>query len=218
VLDHIFDTSKSAYKIHIAFGVVLVHESGQHWEHYTILSPMQKFFLEKLAVIISATDNARLQSLITKSNIRERFLDIYPNTKTEIAGIFAPGIKVYPMTYVVDAPIVLPEYILTHKFISSVHNVPNNLCFFAACAISLGTRRDRYMAKTKELFISFYGAKKSKSEVEALIRNYKGFDYVSELHAFEEKFTHAIEIVDYKADKSIELIRRSKFTDRKRYI
>jgi hypothetical protein len=37
---------------------------------------------------------------------------------------------------------------------------------------------------------------------------------VSELDAFEEKFTHAIEIVDYKAEKSIELIRRSKFTDR----
>jgi hypothetical protein len=56
------------------------------------------------------------------------------------------------MTYVVGAPINLPEYILTHKFIASVHNVPNNLCFFAACAICLGARRDRYMAKAKELF------------------------------------------------------------------
>jgi hypothetical protein len=45
VLDHIFATSKSTYKIHIAFGVVLVHESEQPWEHYTILPPMQKFFL-----------------------------------------------------------------------------------------------------------------------------------------------------------------------------
>jgi hypothetical protein len=70
------------------------------------------------------------------------------------------------------------------------------------------------MGKAKELFISFHGAKKSKSEVEALIRNYKGFDYVSELDSFDEKFTHAIEIVDYKADKSIELIRGSNFTDR----
>jgi hypothetical protein len=78
VLDHIFATSKSAYKIHIAFGVVLVHESGQHWEHYTILPPMQKFFLEKPAVITSATDNARLKSLITESNILERFLRHIP--------------------------------------------------------------------------------------------------------------------------------------------
>jgi hypothetical protein len=47
VLEHIFDTSKSTYKIHIAFGVVLVHESGQPWEHFTILPPMQKFFSRK---------------------------------------------------------------------------------------------------------------------------------------------------------------------------
>jgi hypothetical protein len=133
VLDHIFATSKSAYKIYIAFGVVLVHESGQQWEHYTVLPPMQKFFLEKLAVITSASNNARLNSLINESNVRERFLDIHPDTKTEIAGIFALGIKVYPMTYVVGASINLPEHILTYKFIASVHNVPNNLCSFAAC-------------------------------------------------------------------------------------
>jgi hypothetical protein len=118
------------------------------------------------------------------------------------------------MTYVVGAPINLPEHILTHNFIISLQNVPNNLCFFAACATALGSRYNRYITKAKEFFKMFYGPDKSKLEVEVLIRNYKGFDYVSELDAFEEKFTHAIEIVDYKADKSIELIRRSKFTDR----
>jgi hypothetical protein len=215
VLDHIFATSKSAYKIHIAVGIVLVHVSGQKWEHYTVLPPMQKFFLEKPAVITSASDNARLKSLINESNIRERFLDIYPDTKTEIAGIFALGVTVYPMTYVVGAPINLPEYITTTNIPEvSLNDVKNNMCFFAACAISLGARRDRYMAKAKELFISFYGAGKSKAEVEAFIKNYKGFDYVSEHDSLKGRFRHAIEIVDHKADKLIELIKRSKFTDR----
>jgi predicted HicB family RNase H-like nuclease len=112
------------------------------------------------------------------------------------------------MSYVVGAPINLPEYITTTNIpIVSLNDVKNNMCFFAACAIALGARRDRVV------YIIF-GVDKSKAEVESLVRNYKGFDYVSELDAFEEKFTHAIEIVDYKADKLIELIRKSKFTDR----
>jgi hypothetical protein len=104
VLDHIFATSKSAYKIHIDFGLVFVHDPGQHWEHCRIMAPMQKFFLEKPALITSAEDNTKLKSLITVSNILERFLNIYPDSKTEIAGVFALGIEVYPMTYVVGAP------------------------------------------------------------------------------------------------------------------
>jgi hypothetical protein len=45
---------------------------------------------------------------------------------------------------------------------------------------------DRYITKAKEFFKMFYGPDKSKAEVEALIRNYKGFDYVNELDAFKK--------------------------------
>jgi hypothetical protein len=68
----------------------------------------------------------------------------------------------------------LPVHVLTHNFIASLHNVPNNLCFFAACVIAFGARREGYTAKANELFVSFCRAEKSKAEVEALIRNYKG--------------------------------------------
>jgi hypothetical protein len=166
-----------------------------------------KVFLQKPTVITSATDNTKLESLITKPNVVERFLDIYPDTKAGIPSTFALGVKVYPVTYVVCAPISLPRQILTHNFIASLQNVPNNLCFFAACSTALGARYNRYVTKAKEFFKMFYGPDKSKPEV---IKNFKGFDYyATELDAFKEKFMHAIEIVDYKADKSIELIRRS---------
>jgi hypothetical protein len=69
VLDHIFVTSKSAYEIHIDFGLVFVYDSGQHyWEHCK-MQKCKSFYLEKPALITSAADNTKLKSLITVSNI-----------------------------------------------------------------------------------------------------------------------------------------------------
>jgi len=68
-----------------------------------------------------------------------------------------------------------------------------------------GARRDKYITKTKELFIKYYGSYNN---------NYKGFNYISELPKFEDTFEYGINIVQYKSDESIKYVYKSKYSDK----
>jgi len=66
----------------------------------------------------------------------------------------------------------------------------------------LGARWDKYITKTKKLFIKYYGSYNNK---------YKGFNYISELPKFEDTFEYGITIVHYKSDDSIKYVYKSKY-------
>jgi len=68
-----------------------------------------------------------------------------------------------------------------------------------------GARRDKYITKTKDIFIKYYGSYNN---------NYKGFDYISELPKIEDTFEFGINIVQYKLDESIKYLYRSKYPDK----
>jgi len=56
-----------------------------------------------------------------------------------------------------------------------------------------GAHRDKYITKTKNIFIKYYGSYND---------NYKGFDYINELPKFEDTFEYGINIIKYKSDES----------------
>ena len=81
------------------------------------------------------------------------------------------------------------------------------MCFWACMALARQCRIVRYKKATNELFTKFYEGKKTRKPKEC-----PGFDYVNELTRYEEcDKDHAINIVSYYDDESIQYARKSPF-------
>jgi len=76
-------------------------------------------------------------------------------------GVYSLGVKIYDLGYKVGTCINLPDHIIKSRRILSLDKVENNLCFWACCALMHGARRDKYITKTKDIFIKYYGSYKS---------------------------------------------------------
>jgi len=103
-------------------------------------------------------------------------------------GVYSLGIKIYDLGYKVGTFVNLPNHIIKSRRIISLDKVENNLCFWVCCALKHVARRDKYITKTKELFIKY---------CESYNNNYKGFDYINELPKFEDTFEFGINIIKY---------------------
>jgi len=109
-------------------------------------------------------------------------------------------VKVFNLSYLIGNCIDLPQHIIKSIHIISLDKVENNLCFWACCALMYGCRRDKYITKTKELFIKYYGSYNN---------DYKGFDYITELPKFEITFEYGVNSIKYNNDDSMSYIYKS---------
>jgi len=160
----------------------------------TVNSPTTKFFFNKPQVIRFISDLDKLLTKITDHSIKNEIDQLLPNTQSQLMGVYSLGVKIFNLGYKVGTCDKLPDYIIKSRRIISLDNVENNLCFWACCALMHGARHDKYITKTKEIFIKHYGSYNS---------NYKGFDYINELPKLEDTFEYGINIVQYKLDESV---------------
>jgi len=110
---------------------------------------------------------------ITDHSIKNEIDKLLPNTQYQLMGVYSLGVKIYTLSYEVGTCFNLPDHIIKSRRIISLDNVENKnkMCLWACCALMDGARRDKYVTKSKGLFIKYYGSYNS---------NYKGFDYVNE--------------------------------------
>jgi hypothetical protein len=141
---------------------------------------------------------------ITES-IVHKIASSFPDTSTRLLGVYSMAVKVIRLDYPVGSKIELPGYIKNSNNIICLKDVASNLCFWACMALADGCRRDCYITKAKKLFNKFY---KNKRKIE----DYQGFNYVKELDKFEKvNEKHAINIVSFYEDESIEYVRKSDY-------
>jgi len=186
ILNNIYNNAKTAFKIHISFGYVFINKiTGE----VTVISPTTKFYFASPELIKNKLDIINMLNKITDHAIKSELDQLLPNTQSQLIGVYSMGVKIFNLSYLIGTCINLPEYILNSKYIISLDKVENNLCFWACCALMHGCRRDKYITKTKELFIKYYRKYNP---------NYNGFDYINELTNFENTFEFGINIVKYK--------------------
>jgi len=202
ILTNIYNNSHESYKVHISFGYVFMNKTTSG---VTVNSPTTKFYSNEPQVIRFKSNLNKLLNKITDHSIKYEIDHLLPNTQSQLMGVYLLGVKIYGLGYKVGTCIKLPNHITKSRRIISLDKVENNLCFWACCALMHGARRDKYITKTKELFIKYYGLYNN---------NYKGFDYISELPKFEDTFEYGINIVQYKSDESIKYVYRSKYQNK----
>jgi len=124
----------------------------------TVNSPTTKFYFDMPQVIRFKSDLNKLLDKITDYSIKYKIDNLLPITQSQLMGIYSLGVKLYNLGYKVGTCIDLPDHIIKSRRIISPDKVENNLCFWACCALKHGARRDKYINKTKELFIKYYGS------------------------------------------------------------
>jgi len=194
ILNNIYNKSDSSYKIRISFGYVFMNKTTGE---VTANSPTTKFFFNKPQIIRFRSDMNKLLSKITDHSIKYEIDQLLPNTQSQLMGVYSLGVKIYDLAYLIGSCVKLPDHIIKSRRIISLDKVKNNLCFWVCCALMHGARNDKYINKTKELFIKFYGSHNN---------NYKGFDYINELPKFEDTFEFGINIIQYIADESMKYV------------
>jgi len=202
ILNNIYNKAKSAFKIHLSFSYVFINKlTGD----VTINSPTSKFYFNNPQLIKNKLNMINMLNKITDHAIKSELDQLLPNTQSQLIGVYSISVKISNLSYLIGTCINLPNYILNSKYIISHDTVENNLCFWVCCALMHGCRRDKFITKTKELFIKYYGKYNS---------NYNGFDYINELTNFENTFEFGINIVKYNKDSSLSYNHKSPHIDK----
>ena len=198
-----YKNEDSAFKMHISFGYVTEKYEGEEYK-IKLYQPSQQYFNDKPTLIRNKKDIMKFASKINGEKIIYKIASQFPNSATRLIGVYSMAVKITRLDYPIGSIFKLPDYITNSKQIIGLERVENNLCFWACMALAEGCRSDKYIRKSKKLFLDFYKTKPPK--------DYKGFDYVNELDKYE-KFNekYAINIVKYYEDKSIEYVQRSEF-------
>jgi len=168
ILNNIYKSSNSSFKIHISFGYVFMNKKTTG--EITVNSPTTKFFFNLSQIIRFKSDMDNMLNKITDHSIKFEIDQLLRNTQSQPMGVYSLGVKLYDLAYIIGTCVKLPDHIIKSRRIISLDKVENNLCFWACCALMHGARRDKYITKTKELFIKYYGSYNN---------NYKGFDYIN---------------------------------------
>lgn len=206
-----YDREHNAFKLMISFGYVTekLNDSG-NWE-VTVYKPRQKYYHDEPQIIKNKTMMQNIISKITKENIISRLAESFPDTKTKLIGIYSLGVKITRLDYPIGSNIKLPEYIKASRYIVSLEDVNNNMCFWSCIALAGGARRDRFKEKAKELYRNYYKI--------PICDSYDGFDYVNELDKYERfNSRYAINIVKYFDDESVEYVRKSSYNSNRTVI
>lgn len=132
----------------------------------------------------NAEDLRSIKQKLTQESITMYLSQSRPDSKTIILGVYVMGLKITRLDFPIGSKRQLPDYIKDSKFIDSLENAENNMCFFNCIALATGCRIDRYKKKSKEIFDKFY--EKSIKRGKRKYEEYVGFDFVNELDHFEE--------------------------------
>ena len=204
-----YEKEKEAFKLHFSLGSVAEQftekEDGEREYSVKLFPSSQNNFYDDPVSITNRQDLTKLISKLDSEHVVVRLNEKYPDTKTKLIGIYNMSVKVVSRSgFVIGAKEVnLPKYIKDSRNIISLENAKNNSCFWACIALASGCRRDRFIAKVRELYRGYY--KKEMPD------DYEGFKLI-ELNKYEQFNTEfAINIVSYYSDESIEYVRRSKF-------
>ena len=192
-----------AFKLLLSFGYVTEKPDGDEYK-IKLYQASKQYFYDKPRSIRKQEDMNRLISKINAGNIVYKLTQKFRDSNTRLIGVYSMAVKVVRLDYPIGAKVQLPEYINKSNYIIALENTDNNLCFWACIALAEGSRKDRYITKSKDLFNTFYKTK--------FKDDYQGFDFVNELDKYEAFNTkYAINIVSYYEDQSIEYIRKSEF-------
>src|SRR6478609_6227683 len=149
-------------------------------------------------------DLKRLKTRITEESIMNNVTNQFPDSQTQLLGVYAMAVKITRLDFPIGARISLPDYIKSSRNIIALEEVDNNMCFWACIALAKGCRKDRYVKKANELFTEFYKCRKTRTPAV-----YSGFDYINELDRYEQFDTaYAINIVSLYDDETITYIRK----------
>jgi len=141
--------------MHISFRYVFMNKTTGE---VTVNSPTTKFYFNKPQAIRFKSDLNKLLTKITDHSIKQEIDNLLPNTQSQLMGVYSLGVKIYDLGYKVGICINLPDHIIISRRTISLNKVENNLCFWSCCALMHGTRRDKYITKTKDIFIKYYGS------------------------------------------------------------
>jgi len=150
ILNNMYNKAKSAFKIHISFSYVFINKITGY---VTNNSPTTKFYFNSPQLIRNTIDMINMLNKISDYAIKSNLDQLLPNTLSQLIGVYSMGVKIFNLSYLIGTSIILPDYILNSKYIIPFDTVENNLCFWICSALMHGCRRDKYITKTKELFI-----------------------------------------------------------------
>ena len=204
-----YENEKEAFWLHFSFGSVAEkfteNEDGEREYNVKLYPASQNNFYDDPVSITNRQDMTKLISKLDKEHVVMRLNEKYTDTKTKLLGIYNMAVKVISRSgFLIGAgEVSLPDYIKGSPNIIGLENAKNNSCFWACLALALGCRRDRFIAKAKELYKGYHR--------EEMPDDYEGFK-LTELKKYEEFNTEfAINVVKYFSDKSIEYVILSKF-------
>jgi hypothetical protein len=200
----VYKKENNSFKFHLSLGYLTERNTGENIR-IDLYAPGRQYFNDQPTIIKNRKDMEDFVSEINRETIVRKISNRFPDTSTRLLGVYSMAVKVIKLEYPVGSEINLPDYIKNSKFIISLKNVKNNMCFWACMALAEGCRSDCFIRKSKELFNNFY---KNKRKIE----EYQGFDYVKELDKFEKiNKNFAINIVSFNDDESIEYVRKSNY-------
>jgi hypothetical protein len=203
-LINVYKKENNAFKFHLSFGYVTEKIVGEN-TRIGLYAPGYQFYTDEQILIQNRKDMEDFTYGIDREKVVHKLAKSFPDTSTRLLGIYGMAVKITRLDYVIGSKIELPDYIENSNNIIGLKDVPNNLCFWGCMALAEGCRKDRYIKKATQLFNNFYKNKRK-------IKEYQGFNYVKELDKFEKiNKIHAINIVSYNDDESIEYVRKSDY-------
>ena len=146
----------NAFKLQIAFGYACENLLQEH----RIFEPSRQFYFDDYQLIKNRQDLDNIFHYLSGDEIRNKISLDFSESSTRLVGVYAMGVKIVRLDYLLGSNIQLPKYITSSKFIISLEKVENNLCAWACFAIISGSSKARYLTKAKELFVEFYGLNK----------------------------------------------------------
>jgi len=115
----------------------------------TANSPTTKFFFNKPQIIRFKSDMDKMLNKITDHSVKSEIDQLLHNTQSQLMGVYSLGVKIYDLKYIIGTCAKLHDHIIKSRRIISLDRVKNNLCFWACCALMHGSRKDKYITKTR---------------------------------------------------------------------
>src|SRR5277367_4277453 len=174
ILTQTYSDSRKSYRMNFSLGVITenIDYGDEGYVTYEVSPPTAIWYFTRQNHDNGIGKTAPFHPYVfNKRTLKENILDnitvedidswlhnLLRSSSSKLIGIYSMAIKIIKMDFPIGCKsIQLPEYIINSNYMNSLYNIDNNLCFFACIALAEGCRRDRYIARTRELFCMFYG-------------------------------------------------------------
>ncbi len=200
-LTEIFNQQDHAFKVNIGFGVLLQHKEKEHIYMFYDGTTGYNNKLFKRPILIDNTN--KLNEIINKimtTDIECITYDVRPNTKWKYIKVIDFNIDVYETNIIMGAPVEVPKFYKNNRYIVSIDDYNDKLCFYRCLALKDGCNWKRCTAKAKKYYQLKYNNK-----------NYKTFEGEKIDNINENANLFKTNIVVYLSEKpnELELFKRS---------